>query len=75
MKTLYVVMYRDDSWGNTGDYILGIYDNEKEAYGLANRVINMKNDFKELSGSKVYVEVYTLNEQAVSDEDIDHYYN
>ena len=65
----YVVMYKDGSWGNTGDYILGVFDNKKQAQELVAHVKELK-DFEELSGSKVYIEMYPMN-KACSDEAID----
>lgn len=67
--TLYIVEYIDGSWANTGNYILGIFDNEDDAKRLVDRVEDMK-DFNVLSGSGVRYYIMDLNE-TIPDEDIE----
>lgn len=59
--TIYVVIYKDGSWGNTGDNVLGVFDNKKQAKDLVDYVMSEKDEFKNLSGSMVYIDEFKLN--------------
>lgn len=62
MEEVYVVIYEDGSWGNHGRYILAVYDNEKQAQELVERVRVLKHDFEGMSGSGCDFEIWPLNQ-------------